>query len=230
MFDEGRLLVGATKGRNGNGVRGKGAAYMFELQGSTWVETRRYSSSVIEDPAYGLESLFGNDVALDGDYLAIGDPLGSASAMNPDQRGRVYVFESVVSTPTCTGVANTTGLPAELRAIGSAVASVGVVTLEGTNLPQGSGAVLFVGPLQGFTVNPGGSLGNLCISGSAQRLAQGPADAAGRWKATVELALPGALGALAVLPGESRHFQLWYRQPGAPPMSNFSSGARVDFR
>jgi len=84
----------------------------------------------------------------------------------------------------------------------------------------------------GVSANPGGSAGNSCIGGSViVRLStgDGPSSFFGNWTGSIELPEAGSPGAFAVTPGSTWHFQLWFRQPGNPPTSNFSAGLAIAF-
>ncbi len=82
-IDGGRVLVG-SHGRDDAGTD-SGAAYVYELQGSTWVETAKLTAS---DPA--PEDDFAADVMIHGNTILIASMGDDAAA--PDA-GSVYVFE-----------------------------------------------------------------------------------------------------------------------------------------
>ncbi len=78
-----RLLVGAS--RAGSGTSPGGAAYVFELVGSHWIEQQK-----LYDPSLGLGDAFGRSVALDGETLAVGDSIQDGPG--GDNAGAVYVY------------------------------------------------------------------------------------------------------------------------------------------
>lgn len=77
-----RMVIGANTAPAG---AGNGAAYVFELDGSTWVETHKLTAS---DGA--VDSYFGNLVRIDGDRIAIGALLDDE---NGTDAGALYVFD-----------------------------------------------------------------------------------------------------------------------------------------
>ena len=230
--DDGQLVVGAMQGRNGVGRRYCGQAYLFEFDGTSWLETRRFTSNLLEEPTYNQDSWFGVSVSADGPYIAVGDPIGSFHPQpNSIRVGRAYLYETGIGQMTCPGVPTTTQVGARLTARGSDAAHVGVVDFFCSQMPSFTLGLLIAGPQSGFTPNPGGSAGNLCVGGVIARLTtgHGPSDLVGRWSGAVELPDPSAPGNFAVTPGTTWHFQLWFRQPANPPTSNFSSGLAITF-
>ncbi|MEZ6014419.1 MAG: hypothetical protein R3F49_04845 [Planctomycetota bacterium] len=230
-MDEGRLLVGAPQGKNGNGTRFYGQAYMFELQNGQWVETERFSAATNEAEITGVGS-FGDGVGLDGPYIVVGDHLGPEQPVpNSALIGRAYFYERAVGSTTCTGVPNNYGTPATLTARGSDVAHIGALDFVGSYLPPFSPVLMVGAPASGLVLHPGGSVGNLCLGAGVVRITtgDGPADIAGRWFASLDLPDPGQPGGFDVVSGSTWHFQLWYRQPGNPPPSNFSSAMAITF-
>ena len=127
-------------------------------------------------------------------------------------------------------VANSTGVPAELHAHGSDHVADNDLTLEAHDLPPNQFGYFMASMSQGFVSGPGGSEGNLCLSGKIGRFASqlqssGPA---GELELLVDLnSLPPPLG--AVQPGETWCFQAWYRDANPAPTSNFTQGLSVDF-
>jgi hypothetical protein len=88
---------------------------------------------------------------------------------------------------------------------------------------------------QGFTGNPGGSQGNLCLSGSIGRyVATGQiknSGSAGIFDLTLDLnQTPTPTGLVSVAAGETWNFQAWYRDAvGGSATSNFSDGLTISF-
>lgn len=143
---------------------------------------------------------------------------------------------SQVGSPYCgPAVANSTGQPSELRAFGSTVAADDDLTLRATQLPPNQFAMMIVGTSSGLTPMPGGSQGNLCLSGSVGRY-----NGAGQLRFSgisgeVTLALdltqtPTATGPTPILAGQTWYFQCWYRDQNPGPASNFTNGVMVAFQ
>lgn len=78
-----RMVVGAA-GHDAPGG-GSGAVYVFERIGGSWTQVARLLAASEMQTA-----LFGLDVALDGDLIAVTAP---AEGLSPPERGALYVFE-----------------------------------------------------------------------------------------------------------------------------------------
>jgi hypothetical protein len=79
------IVVGASAEDNGALGSNQGAAYVFERNGSTWVETQKLVAS---DPKNG--DAFGSDVAVEGDTILVGAGAHDHVVSND---GAMYVFE-----------------------------------------------------------------------------------------------------------------------------------------
>jgi len=130
---------------------------------------------------------------------------------------------------------NSTGAPATLRGAGSASVASNNLTLVADDLPSNSFGFFLTSATQGFTQNPGGSSGNLCLGGAIGRYV-GPGQiknsgAAGEFSLLLNLAqTPSPSGFVTVMPGQTRNFQAWYRDAvGGSATSNFTHGLRVTF-
>ena len=134
-------------------------------------------------------------------------------------------------------VVNSSGAPASIIAAGSAVAMDNDVTLTNTGMPANAFGFFIVSQTQGFTANPGGSEGNLCLGGAIGRYV-GPGQIqnsgpAGMISLVLDLTdVPQPLGSVAVASGETWNFQMWFRDTSAAgtPTSNFSNGVQIDFQ
>ena len=88
---------------------------------------------------------------------------------------------------------------------------------------------------QGFSANPGGSQGNLCLAGAIGRyVGPGQIQSSGATGSiTLQLnlgAMPQPTGPVAAVAGQTWNFQAWYRDAVAgTPTSNFTDGLRVTF-
>ncbi|MFT7075826.1 MAG: hypothetical protein ACJA0P_001840, partial [Planctomycetota bacterium] len=103
-----------------------------------------------------------------------------------------------------------------------------------TGLPVGSLGYVLTSRQAGFAAFPGGSSGNLCLSGAIGRYVGAnarSANAAGAFSVTANLgALPQPLGPVAVQPGETWYFQCWHRdQSPTGPTSNFTASLAASF-
>ena len=126
------------------------------------------------------------------------------------------------------GCPNSTGAGAELRTTGTASVVADDLKLQVSSLPPNQNALLFVGDqwLAGGDGLPFGD-GLRCVGGSVIRLSIASANASGfhEWGPGL-----GATGGWAA--GQTRYFQVWYRDPIGSPCGtgyNLSNGIAVAF-
>ena len=130
-------------------------------------------------------------------------------------------------------VANSTGQPSRLEAVGSLSLSDNDALVTTSNLPAGALGFLIVSKTTGFVANPGGSAGNLLLGGDIGRLSNQAivADSAGN--ATVRLnlnSIPTPQGPVVANANENLNFQFWHRDSGSQgATSNFSRGLTISF-
>lgn len=148
----------------------------------------------------------------------------------------LHVSRQAPGSTYCTAVPNSTGQPGELCAEGTALVAANDTVLVAKNLPQNTFGLFITSQAQGFTANPGGSAGNLCLGGEIGRYV-GPAQirnsgADGTISLWVDLLLtPQASGFVAIGAGETWNFQAWYRDlNGGLPTSNFTTPLAVPFQ
>ena len=110
------------------------------------------------------------------------------------------------------------------------------LTLSTSSLPANSFAFYLASTTQGFAANPGGSQGNLCLSGSIGRYV-GPgqiqqANPAGTISLALDLTqIPQPTGFVTAIAGDTWNFQAWYRDAvGGSATSNFTDGLSVTFQ
>lgn len=140
-----------------------------------------------------------------------------------------------VGTQYCTAEPNSTGGAGALAGSGSTDVNDNAFTLSASSLPQFSFGFFIVSQAQGFVAQPGGSAGNLCLSGSIGRyVGSGQiknSGAAGEFDLAIDLTqTPQPMGLVSIAAGETWNFQAWYRDSvGGQPTSNFSNGLEVGF-
>lgn len=156
------------------------------------------------------------------------DPVGAQGSL-------VTVLATPVGTNYCTANTNSSGVAAQMTASGSSSVSSNDVTLECLAMPQFVFGFFIVSELAGFAANPGGSAGNLCLSGAVGRYI-GPGQiqnsgSGGSIMLPLDLsAIPQPNGFVSVSPGDTWRFQCWFRDSsGGAPTSNFSDGVAVLF-
>lgn len=148
------------------------------------------------------------------------------SSNDPQPIGAVYC------TPA---VPNSTGDPSGIAANGLVSGAANSVRLQVASLPPQSFGYFLVSPLAGTIVNPGGSVGVLCLTGfqigryAGNVLNSGPN---GEVSLAIDLtSIPGN-PPVAVQPGDRWYFTYWHRD--ADPVhgitSNFSDGVCLEFK
>ncbi|MEM8713801.1 MAG: hypothetical protein AAGG01_22900, partial [Planctomycetota bacterium] len=141
-------------------------------------------------------------------------------------------FGGVPSNDCGPAVPNSSGLSGEMQIEGTFLAGGLPLKLRGVNLPTFSFGYFLNSRTTGFTANPGGSQGNLCLGGSIGRfntLAMN-SGAGGTIEIDVDTnSVPGVPFAVAIQPGETWHFQLWFRDANPGVTSNFTDRVGVTF-
>ncbi|MEM9379620.1 MAG: hypothetical protein AAGB93_06675 [Planctomycetota bacterium] len=182
---------------------------------------------------FGSDDLFLTD-ALD---LYVVATLKDGSGQRVGQGLLRVALDPGVGTRYCDAAVNSTGVPGELVALGSARVADDDLRLRASELPPFSHGMFFVGRMSGWVPNIGGSQGAMCLSGPIDRYL-GPGDfgstgPSGAIELRVDLAaIPQQGGAVAGLPGDTWYFQCWYRDvDGAgAATTNFTNGVEVTLR
>ncbi|MEM8713038.1 MAG: hypothetical protein AAGG01_18985 [Planctomycetota bacterium] len=164
-------------------------------------------------------------------------PFAGGSVFSPRIfNGSLCLGDPDFGSSYCSANPNSTGAPGMLTATGTPIASANDVTLSASGLPVSAFTFFIVSRTQGFAPNPGGSAGNLCLSGSIGRYVGSgqirQADASGVVSLAIDLAsIPQPNGPVAASAGENWSFQAWHRDSGATgPTSNFTSGLSILFQ
>ena len=131
--------------------------------------------------------------------------------------------------------ANSTGFPASIEGRGSDVLAENDLRLLATQMPTNVAGFFLTSKTSGFIIQPGGSLGNLCVAGDIGRLVGGQilnSGFAGTFAADVNAtAIPQPTGPVAAVVGETWHFQAWFRDfVGGQATSNFTDGWRTTWQ
>lgn len=141
-----------------------------------------------------------------------------------------------IGTNYCTAVPNSTGQAAEISAVGSVNVVDNDVTLIATNLPDNSFGYFLNSMTQGFVMNPGTSMGNLCLGGAIGRYSAldevQNSGLTGQFELQIDLTMtPTPTGFVAIMPGETWNFQAWYRDLVAGvSTSNFTDAISITFQ
>jgi hypothetical protein len=136
----------------------------------------------------------------------------------------------------CLANANSTGVTADMTAMGSIAVADNDLTLVASSLPNNAFGFFVVSANQGFVMNPGGSSGNLCLSGAVGRYV-GPGQIqntgmAGGFSLAADLTtIPSPTGPIATMGGDTWNFQAWFRDSSPMgPTSNFTDGLQITFQ
>ncbi len=187
----------------------------------------------IVDPGVVIEEFIGaNSLSITDDgtvyFTAEVDVAGTSF------QGFFAISGASTATNYCMANVNSSGSAASISATGSLVVANNNFSLVCTSMPTFSFGFFLVSSDQGFVMNPGGSEGNLCLSGSIGRFQQQiqNSGAAGSISISTDLnALPQPTGPVVVLPGDTWNFQTWFRDSSmaGTPTSNLSDGLEVVF-
>ena len=175
------------------------------------------------DPATEVCELYNELVAPN----AFGSAQAIAIANGPRRVGVSFCGPAVI---------NSSGASATISASGSDLAARNDLVLEAASLPLSSFAFFLTSDTAGFTANPGGSQGNLCLAGAIGRYVRPGQIQNSGGSGAVSLALdltqhPTPTGFVGVQPGQTWHFTTWFRDNiGGAATSNFSDGLSVTFR
>lgn len=128
--------------------------------------------------------------------------------------------------------ANSTGAPAELTMIAESNSIGTALTAQVVGLPAGQFSLLLASRTSTAPFIPPTSQGNLCLSGGVLRFhAQAAAASAEGWFfADVDTTNLPSSPAGPVLPGETWHFQSWYRDLNPTNTSNFTNAVSITFQ
>lgn len=175
-----------------------------------------------------FEGLLGAKLAASGPRLAVLVAGGTVEVHDVDC--------DPVSTLECAQTAaNSSGEQATLIAGGSRDVSLNDLTLTAGHLPAGSFGFFIASRSPGFSANPGGSQGDLCLAGDIGRyVGPGQIQNSGASR-SIALALdltavPGPTGSVSVTAGETWVFQGWYRDANPTITSNFTDAVSVQFQ
>ena len=137
----------------------------------------------------------------------------------------------------CASNPNSTGVNSTLSLEGSASVAANDVTLRAA-LPPNSFGFFITSQTQGFTANPAGSQGNICLAGAIGRFVGAGQIRNSGMTGEIELstslgdwslgAIPAPNGPYAAAPGSTTNFQLWHRDlVGTSPTSNLTDARQI---
>ncbi len=204
-----------------------GAAYQIERIAAGWTVTTKFTSSEV-DPSAALGTEMTVDVS--GSSAVFGSPFGS---LDIALGGSAYLvdLDGCLGDFYCAVTANSTGSEGLAELVGSTLVESNTLSFEVSSLPTNAFGYLLVSADPGFAMFPGGSVGNLCLSGAIGRYVSAlfNTGATGTASTAIDLtALPSPTGNFAAAAGDELYFQAWHRDSmGGMATSNFSQAIRV---
>ncbi|MEM6675845.1 MAG: hypothetical protein AAF726_23550, partial [Planctomycetota bacterium] len=163
--------------------------------------------------------------------------LHTMTGLGGDEEVRATIYRETSNTVEgsqfCDAAENASGVSAFIRASGSDYNPNGDLTLRVFDLPANAFGYAIASLNTGFTPNPGGSAGNLCLTGAIGRFNQQVQDSGADGFAEVDIdltSIPQPTGTASVMLGERWKFQYWTRDVSSGmATSNFSNGVVVHF-
>lgn len=144
------------------------------------------------------------------------------------------VADACISANYCVATPNSSGATGTMSLLGSPVLAEDAVTLYAQDLPPLQPSCFLMSLTEGFTPGFAGSSGNLCLGAPIVRLNNGqvgPTNAQGA--RSIGLVLDDLPQQVTFAPGDTWHFQLWFRDvdPATGTVtSNTTDGIRATFR
>ncbi|HIG87466.1 MAG TPA: hypothetical protein EYQ25_10520 [Planctomycetes bacterium] len=212
------------------------------LSGTVTVSPLTGGVSVID-----LTGLSGDPQALNGQITQAGNTVtlnapstGTFSFIDPGTgisadftiSGTLYgSWTNPAPSTYCAAATNSTGMAGTILMTGSTRLQDQNLVLMATQLPVGQFAFFIVAPNQGFVANPGGSQGNICLSGGLGRYNSqvGQVDAFGTFARNLSITSIPVNPPVSAQIGETWYFQAWYRDQNPGTVSNFTEGLAVTF-
>ena len=139
---------------------------------------------------------------------------------------------SPLTTTFCQGLPNSTGAGAQVIPEGTRLVSRNDLVLRLRRLPANQFAYFLASQTQGL-VMPGGTQGNLCLSGNIGRYLTQLISSGATGEGSLLLNLgqtPTPQGPVAIAVGQTWNFQAWYRDVNPTTTSNFSDAVEIEFR
>lgn len=134
-----------------------------------------------------------------------------------------------IGTNYCTPVANSTGLPGLISAVGNPDVSANCLRLVASSLPAGETGIFLTSLTPGFFQNPGGSAGNLCLWPEIARFGTQVqvSSSLGEYGIDVDMTQVPTSPAQPILAGTTWNFQSWYRDGST---SNLTDAIAITFQ
>ncbi|MCC7014334.1 MAG: hypothetical protein IT454_17375 [Planctomycetes bacterium] len=207
---------------------GQGGIYAWITNGEpTWIGLPQFVGAVRYDSA---GQVVWSRAEASSVNAAVVLPFDEVVTSNSGASGSVQrLSRGTLGSSVCAGQPNSSGAPALLRATGSAHVGDNALVLFANGLP--SSVLTICAASRGSASVPSfaGGMGTLCLGGPLARISSVQASPLGSAAYAFDLlATPSPLGPLPALPGDTWHFQAWYRDVvGGLPTTNLSSSVSV---
>lgn len=183
----------------------------------------------------------GQDIGTEAYQLAEGywfgtacDASGHPASHDLNGNGVLDRCESLGTSYCSPAALNSTGRPASLTILGSAIVADNDCVLNARSLPPQTFGYFMASTTQGGASTVPNSQGTLCLSGDIGRSIAGgvkTSGAAGAFSGSLDLnAMPRPTGASTALPGETWYVQAWHRDSNPNATTNFTDAVSVTFR
>lgn len=143
---------------------------------------------------------------------------------------RTELFPTVGSQE-CSAQVNGSGSAATIAALGSTSLGLNGLSLQSNDVTQNAFGYFICSENAGFVAQPGGSFGDLCLSGSIGRFGELLQNSGGYGQLFGEVdlsSLPSPTGSVVGQVGQTWRFQAWFRDnQGGATGSNFSAAVAV---
>jgi hypothetical protein len=202
--------------------------------------------SCIQGGAIGLGNLSADplfaDLGNDNVSLLAGSPCIDAASplapldadLTPADMGALPFAWQPIGTSYCSTNPNSSGLTASIAALGSPSVAADFLRLQATQTAVNQVGLFLMSQNQGFVPFFNGSQGNLCVSAPIVRLTNTPRSVSSTGALgllNLRVGLTTLPAGLQVLPGQTWHFQAWFRDTVAGnSTSNTTDAVSVTFQ
>ena len=169
-------------------------------------------------------------------YTALGLWIAPGTSGTDGDVGGAFLSETlapVLGSQYCRANVNASGKSAWVHFIGNSQSATGGGLVQCLDLPPNSFAYFMCAQGNALTTNPGGSAGNLCLSGAIGRYTPQVMNSGPSGMISTPIfaqSLPQPTGFVSASAGETWNFQCWTRDSqGGVATSNFSNAIAVTF-
>ncbi len=171
----------------------------------------------------------------DGDGVPDACQITGDATLDLNANGVLDSCEAIGTNYCSPAIANSTGAPAAILALGSEVVASNDLTMTVSGLPPNTFAMFVTSQTQGYAFPVPGSQGALCVTGFPGRFNRPgqiqSSGSSGSLVFPVDLtSLPTPIGFTAAQPGDTWNFQAWYRDANPTVTSNFTDAVGITFQ